>query len=154
MAPTSTPATAGPTIRAPLNIDELSAMALIRSFRPTRSTTNTCRAGMSNAFTVPSSAAIANRCHTATRPVSVSPASVPASSIAQVCVAMMIRRRSPRSATIPPTVARRKTGICAAKPVIPSSADDPVSRYISQDSATDCIHVPTSEMSWPPKKSW
>ena len=35
----------------------------------------------------------------------------------------------------------------------PRSADDPVSRKTSHDSATDCIHVPVSEMSWPKKKS-
>ena len=51
------PATAGPTTRAPLNIDELSAIAFIRSPRPTISAMNAWRAGMSNALTIPTSAA-------------------------------------------------------------------------------------------------
>ena len=51
------PAIAGPTMRAPLNIDEFSAMAFIRSSRPTISTMNACRAGISNALTTPSNAA-------------------------------------------------------------------------------------------------
>jgi len=37
---------------------------------------------------------------------------------------------------------------------MPSSADEPVSRYTSHDCATFCIHVPISEMSWPAKNNW
>ena len=48
------PATLGPTRRAALNMDELSAMALPRSRLSSISvTTNACRPGMSNAFTIP-----------------------------------------------------------------------------------------------------
>ena len=47
------PAIAGPTTRDALNIDELSAMAFIRSARPTISTMKDWRAGMSNALTTP-----------------------------------------------------------------------------------------------------
>jgi len=43
--PITTPATAGPTIRARLNPAELSATALDTSARPTSSITNDCRAG-------------------------------------------------------------------------------------------------------------
>ncbi len=50
---TSTPATAGPRMRAALNAAELSAMPLGRSSRPVRSITNDCRAGRSNVFTMP-----------------------------------------------------------------------------------------------------
>ena len=50
----STPAIDGPSRRAPLTIDELSAMALGRSSRSsTISTTNACRAGMSKALMSP-----------------------------------------------------------------------------------------------------
>jgi hypothetical protein len=48
-----TPATAGPTTRAALNVAELSAMALTRSSRGTSSAANACRTGISTALTRP-----------------------------------------------------------------------------------------------------
>ena len=53
------PAIAGPIILAPLKIIEFSEIALGRSSRPTISTTNACRPGMSNELTKPLSAASA-----------------------------------------------------------------------------------------------
>ena len=55
---------------------------------------------------------------------------------------------------MPPSGERRKIGICEANPTIPSSSDDPVSRYTSHDCAIVCIQVPISEINWPLKKSW
>src|SRR5882757_3991027 len=55
---------------------------------------------------------------------------------------------------MPPTGDIRKTGIWLAKPTVPSSNADPVSRYTSHDCATVCIHVPINEISCPAKKSW
>ena len=52
-APMTRPATAGPMTRALLNIAELSATALPMSSRPTISTANDWRTGMSTALTVP-----------------------------------------------------------------------------------------------------
>jgi hypothetical protein len=48
-----TPASAGPTMRAPLNMPELSAMALVRSALPTISTMNDWRVGMSTVLATP-----------------------------------------------------------------------------------------------------
>src|SRR6266576_1861367 len=70
------------------------------------------------------------------------------------CVAMTIRWRLTRSATMPPMGANRNTGIWLANPTAPSRSDDPVSLYTSQDCATVCIQVPISEISCPEKKSW
>ena len=64
----STPATAGPTMRAVLNAAELSAMALPRSSFPTISTTNDCRAGRSNALMMPNTNARASTIHGCTTP--------------------------------------------------------------------------------------
>ena len=72
--------------------------------------------------------------------------------MAEVWVAMTVRWRLYRSAMRPPSGEIRKTGICPAKPTMPSSAEEPVSRYTSQDCATFCIQVPMSEMSWPAKE--
>ena len=59
-----------------------------------------------------------------------------------------------RSATVPPTGATRNTGNWLANPTDPNSNGEPVIRYTSHDCATVCIHVPTSEINWPQKKSW
>jgi hypothetical protein len=42
-------------------------------------------------------------------------------------------------------------GICPANPTTPSKKAEPVSRYTSQLVASRVIHVPISEMLWPPK---
>src|SRR5713226_5371824 len=55
---------------------------------------------------------------------------------------------------MPPSGDARNTGNWLAKPTDPSSSEDPVSRYTSQDWATLCIQVPIREMSCPLKKSW
>ena len=44
------------------------------------------------------------------------------------CVAITMRCRLYRSATIPPAVASRNTGIWPANPTAPSSTAEPVSR--------------------------
>jgi hypothetical protein len=59
-----TPAAVGPSKRALLTSDELSAMALGRSSRLTSWTTSDWRAGMSKALTIPRLKATAMRCHT------------------------------------------------------------------------------------------
>ena len=145
---------AGPTMRAPLNIEEFSAMAFIRSSLPTMSTRNACRAGMSNALTTPCRADKPKMCHTCTLPVRVSAARTRASSMAAVWVAMTTRCRLCRSAIVPPKGAMRKTGIWPAKPTAPNKNDEPVRRYTSQAWAIFCIQVPIKEISWPLKKSW
>ena len=56
-SPIVSPAMAGPTMRAPLNIAELSATTLPMSSRPTISTANDWRTGMSTALAQPSRSA-------------------------------------------------------------------------------------------------
>src|ERR1700752_1134908 len=50
--------------------------------------------------------------------------------------------------------ATRNTGIWLANPTDPSSSQDPVNRFTSQDWPTVCIQVPIKEISCPLKKSW
>src|SRR5258708_10631408 len=151
---TRIPATAGPITRAPLNIEEFSAIAFIRSSRPTMSTRKDWRPGISNAFTTPSRAASTKICGTEIRCIRVSVARMRARIIDAVWVAMTIRCRLTRSATMPPMGANKNTGIWLANPTAPRRNDDPVSLYTSQDCATVCIQVPISEISCPEKKSW
>ena len=119
---------AGPMIRAPLNMVEFNAMAFIRSSLPTMSTKKDCRAGMSNAFTTPSSAASTKICHTLMTPVRVSVAKIRARIIDEIWVPITIRWRLNRSATMPPSGATRNTGIWLANPVVPSNNAEPVRR--------------------------
>ncbi len=138
-------------MRAPLTIDELSAIALIRSLRPTMSIRNACRAGMSNALTSPSRPASRKICQICTAPLSVNRARVKARIIDAVCVATIIRWRWKRSATLPPTGASRKTGNCPVNPISPRRIGDFVRRYTSHACAIDCIQVPINETNWPAK---
>ena len=139
---------AGPTTREALNMEEFSAMAFIRSARPTISTMNDWRAGISKAFTTPSSADSAKMC--------------------QICDRAGEHQRGQRegqqhggglrgdhhamaAVAVGHDAAhgsqQRNTGIWPAKPMPPRSTDDPVIRYTSHACATFCIQVPTSEMS-------
>ena len=78
-AATVSPARAGPTRRAPLNMAELRAMALVRScFRSTMSITKDCRVGMSKALTKPRQNPRTKICQTAMCPVRVSTPSMAA----------------------------------------------------------------------------
>lgn len=113
-----------------------------------------CRAGRSNAFTTPRSAASRKTCHICTFPVRVSAARMNARTIEDVWVAITTCFRPWRSAVVPPRGAIRNTGICAANPTAPSRREEPVSLYTSHDWAMTCIQVPISEISCPPKKSW
>src|SRR3546814_11371270 len=72
IAAISTPATAGPSIRAALKEAEFSATAFARSSSLTRSDTNACRAGASNAVTQPTNNAKPYTCQSYTTPARVS----------------------------------------------------------------------------------
>ena len=52
-----TPASDGPTTAAPFHIEEFSAIAFIRSSRPTISIANACRVGMSTTWIAPQTSA-------------------------------------------------------------------------------------------------
>ncbi len=147
-ATTSRPATAGPAVRATLNIVELRAMALVRSSLPTISTTNACRAGTSSARPTPKMKASAITCHTWTKPVTVSVASVAAWTNINVCARRTRRFLSKRSASEPAQRPIGSAGTRATKFTRPSIAGEPVRRYTSQFCATNWIHVPTSETIW------
>ena len=69
------------------------------------------------------------------------------------CVAMSSRRLGSRSASAPAGNDRNSTGANCSVPTRPSRKGESVSSRTSQDWATDCIQVPTSETSWPAKKS-
>ena len=101
-AATVSPARAGPTSRAPLNMAELRAMALVRSsFRSTMSITKACRVGMSKALTKPRQNPRTKICQTAMWPVRVSTPSMAAWIMASRFVRRSSRRRSHRSTKTP-----------------------------------------------------
>ena len=91
-APISSPAAAGPRIREALNRAELSPTALATSSRPTISTANDWRAGMSKALAIPSRAARTITCQTWTMWGAVSPNRTKARIIATDWVAISVLR--------------------------------------------------------------
>ena len=100
--PTTSPASIGPKIRVMLKLEELSAMAFMRSSFPTISTMNACRMGTSKAAEVPWTRARAMTQWTVTWPVSVSSARARASASMKDWSRISARRRWTRSASTPP----------------------------------------------------
>ncbi len=90
----STPAIAGPIIRAVLNDVELSATAFGRSASPTKSAMKVCRAGASKAVAHPSRKASTYTCQSCTRPVTESKPSTRANAPIDACVNSRSLRRS------------------------------------------------------------
>ena len=115
------PATAGPMIRALLNIIEFSAIALGRSFLPTNSGTSAWRPGASKALTTPNSAESTITCHSCITPAKVNAASANASSMDPVWVMINRLRRETRSTTTPPHGEITSVGIADAKATRPSA---------------------------------
>ena len=135
-----------------MTIDELRAIAFDKSFLfSIISIRNACRAGISNALTMPCTIFSATIHSTVMRPVSVRAASANDSTIDTVCVIASDRRRSMLSTMIPAKGPSRNAGICPANPTRPSRSAEPVSRYTSQLVAVVVIHEPASETIWPPK---
>ena len=151
--PIRIPPMAGPTIRAALNIAEFRPIAFVTSSRPTISTTNAWRVGMSTALTSPSSAASTRMCQTWVTFANVSAARARARIIDATCVPMIVFRFGRTSAITPPNRPRIRTGRNWTAARNPSQIGSWVSSRISHAWASDCIQVPISEMSWPNQKS-
>ncbi len=142
----------GPTIRAMLKSDEFSAMAFGRSSRPTISTTNACRVGMSSELVRPSNAARTSTCQICTWPLATSAQSRTACSIANDCVNKSTLRLGRRSARTPPKRDRSITGKNCSAPTTPSNHALWVNSRTSHACPIDCIQVPINEISWPNQK--
>ena len=140
-------------IRAPLKIAELSATAFATSSRPTISTVNAWRVGMSTAFVMPSSDASTRMCQTCTVSVTTRPNRTKASVIWTAWVTISVCRLGRASAMIPPNSPRTSTGRKVSAVVSPRINGSWVSWSTSHAWATCCIQVPTSDTSCPPKNS-
>ena len=145
--PITTPATAGPTMRAALNAAEFSATALATSSLPTRSITYDWRAGWSKTLAKPSRRPSTATCQYSTRPVATSAPSSSAWQASVVCVMTSNRRFGSRSATAPVTTAKSSTGENWRVEMRPSLKGEPVSWSTSHACATVCIQPPTSATS-------
>jgi hypothetical protein len=123
------PATAGPTMRLPFTIDELSAMAFERSARSSSSViTNAWRAGVSKAPMTPCASWSTSTCHTVTWPDSVNAARSVTWTSESTCVQINTRCRSQRSTYTPARGPRNSIGICEQKLTSPSRNAESVSR--------------------------
>jgi len=105
-----TPATAGPTTRARLNVIELSATALVTCSEPTISPTNDCRIGASIAVKQPSTKQNRYTCHSATIPVTSSSPRTSAQPPMPACRPSSSRRLSIRSASMPAHIDNIRVG--------------------------------------------
>jgi hypothetical protein len=143
----TTPASAGPSVRAPL----MSALPRLTAFTsrsgPTSSTRNACRAGLSTAFTAPRAQISASSIHSSIAPVVVSASNASAGSAIAVCVISSNRRLSKRSAITPPHAPTISIGANCSAAATPTATPLCVSCSTSHISATVCIHVPLSETS-------
>jgi hypothetical protein len=97
----STPAIAGPTMRARLNVVEFSATALVSCSLPTISPTNDCRTGMSNAVNTPNTKHSTYTCHSTASEVTSSTPSTSAHDAMPDWTNISRRRLSYRSASTP-----------------------------------------------------
>jgi hypothetical protein len=147
------PAAAGPVMRAELPTALVSATALGSRSRPTISSTNAWRAGSSTTVTNPSAIASAKTIQTWTTPVRTMSHITTASTAASVCVTSSTRRRSNRSAIVPPHSPNNRTGRNRNANVAPTATPLPVSVDTSQASAMVCIHDPTCDTRSPVKYS-
>jgi len=120
------------------------------SSRPTISTTNAWRVGMSMAFRQPRRNAMTSTCQTCTVFDNTSADMTSPRIIAKAWVATSVRRFGRESAINPPNRPSTSTGANCTAATTPRSNGSPVSWRTSQLWATVIIHVPTSEMSWPP----
>ena len=145
------PAIAGPTIRAPLKIALLRAIALGTSSRPTISTVNAWRVGMSTALVMPRMVASTRMCHTCTVSVTDSPNRMNASVIWMAWVVISVGRFGRASAIRPPNRPRMSTGRKASAVASPRISGSFVRSSTSHACATCCIQVPTRLTSCPPK---
>ncbi len=119
----------GPMMREALIIDEFSAMAFGRSSRSsTISTTNACRAGVSNELITPCTSCSAITSATVMTFINASTASAADCNADRICVMTRMRCRSHRSTSTPANGERISIGICPANPTMPSSSSDPVRR--------------------------
>ena len=149
----TTPATAGPTTREALKRLAFRATAFGSSSRPTIWKVSACRPGASKTSAVPPSAARAYACHTSAAPVKASTASASETSIDAAWVVITSLRLSNRSATTPAKSPKIVNGTKRQNASTPTASGDEVSPTTNQASAMFCIQVPTSDMSWPVKKS-
>ncbi len=147
----STPARAGPTIRAECTITLLRLTALTTRSVPTISITKLCRVGLSTALTVPRAKTSAKTIHGVTTPAAVTVKSASAGNAIVAWVIISSRRFSKRSASNPPHAPNRRIGRNCRAVVSPTATPLPVRPRINQTSATVCIQLPDRETSWPAK---
>src|SRR5947208_4441680 len=111
------------------------------------------RVGMSITSAQPRRSARTATCEYWTCPLQTSAVIVNAWRARADWVARISRRLGSRSTIAPATTENIKTGANWNVPMSPSLSGEPLSCSTSHDWATDCIHVPISETSWPPQKT-
>ena len=141
----STPAIAGPTIRAQCTITLFRLTAFTTRSGPTISMTKLCRVGLSTAFTAPRANTSANTIHGSTAPLAASAQSSTAGTTIATWVTISSRRLSKRSASKPPNAPNSRIGANCSAVVSPTATPLWVSVRISHVSATIWTQLPLSD---------
>ena len=121
------PPSPGPKARAALNWAELSVTALRRASRGTSSDTNACQAGALMPVTTPPRATSAMIAGTDARPVTHTTPIVTARTAMALWVHISTRRRSRRSASVPPKGDRTAIGASWLNAATPTQVEECVS---------------------------
>ena len=147
----STPATAGPKMRAAWIRALFRPTAFTTRSDPTISVTKLWRVGLSTAFTAPRANTRPKTIQASTRPPAVRPQRSSAGMAMSAWVTRSSRRFERRSASSPPQTAKSSIGRNWRAAVRPTAPALSVSVRISHISATICIQLPLSETSCPAK---
>ena len=147
----STPAMAGPTMRAQCTITLFRLTAFTTRSGPTISITKLWRVGLSTALTTPRANTSANTVHGSTVPLAASAHSSTAGTTIATWVTISSRRLSKRSASSPPKAPNSRIGANCSAVVSPTATPLWVRVRISHVSATIWTQLPLSETTWPTK---
>ena len=147
----TSPAAAGPTMRAEWTSALLRLTALTSRSAPTISIAKLWRVGLSTALTEPRAKTSAQTIQGSTVPAAVIAHRIRAGRAMSVWVTISSERLGSRSASRPPNAPKRRKGRNWSAEVTPTATPLPVRERISHISATICIQLPDSETSWPAK---
>ncbi len=144
-----TPASAGQAISTTWKPARLTAIAAASRSRGTSPGMSACRAGSATALSPDPAATRPYSAHKDGRPVAVSASSAAGTAAWPTVTVMTSRRRSTRSASVPPGRVTSTSGMSAASPRPPTAAVDRVSSNTWSETAKPVIAEPVRDSMFP-----
>ncbi len=153
-APSSSPASGGPTSPAPL-IRASSWVSASRSCSGgTTERTASSRTGPLYAMVAPITTATSRACTTVNRPSAIAAGTLSAASSRTPSATTSTRRRSQWSATAPPWMPNSSEAASCTAPNAPASVAEPVIASSSSGNAVSETWIPSVELAAPPQSNW